>query len=102
MKFEIFGSDNKIKFVTTSLSCIPTDSKLKVLKYDGYRFKVDGKFIHTISNIRPSGNIFCKETGKYFKTQAEAAKEYNIDPAYVSESIRKCTTVKGYTFEKLN
>ena len=36
MKFEIFGSDNKIKFVTTSLSCIPTDSELKVLKYFKY------------------------------------------------------------------
>lgn len=102
MKFEIFGPDNRIKFVTTSLSCIPTDSELKILKSDGYRFKVDGKSIQTISHIRPSGNIFCKETGGYFKTQSEAAKAYNIDPAYVSESVRKGITVKGYTFEKLN
>lgn len=101
MKFQIFGSDNKLKFSTNSSSCIPTDDELKALKSDGYKFKLDGKSVQTISNIRPEGTIFCKETKQYFKTQAEAAKMYNIDPTYVGESVRKGLTVKGYTFERV-
>lgn len=101
LKFEIIGPDNKVKLITHSVSCIPNEDELKVLKSDGYKFKLDGKVVQKVDSIKPVGNIYCKETKQYFKTQSEAAKTYNIDPSYVSESIRKGITVKGYTFEKL-
>lgn len=45
--------------------------------------------------------IRCVETGQTWPTQSAAAKELNIDPAYISEAIRLKKPYKNMTFEKL-
>lgn len=45
MKFQIFGKDNKCKFVTESKSCIPNIQQLTTISKSGFKFKLDGKVI---------------------------------------------------------
>ena len=40
------------------------------------------------------------DTGEIFKTQSEAARRFNIDPAQVSDSIKTGRPRSGYTFER--
>ena len=45
--------------------------------------------------------IYCEETRGIFKTQADAAKKYNLDPTYISYYIGKGESYNGYTFKKV-
>lgn len=51
---------------------------------------------------RSRGKIQCVETGEVFNSQAEAARHFNLDPAYVSDSCRLGKSVKGHTFRKID
>ena len=57
-----------------------------------------------ISNLRYTPNtrtIYCEETREIFKTQADAAKKYNLDPTYISYYMGKGEAYNGYTFKKV-
>ena len=57
-----------------------------------------------ISNLGYTPNtrtIYCEETKEIFKTQAEAAKRYDLDPTYISYYIGKGEAYNGYTFKKV-
>ena len=43
MKFEVIGSDGKVKMSTEHKRCIPSATALKQIEKAGYRFRVDGK-----------------------------------------------------------
>ena len=56
-----------------------------------------------ISNLGYTPNtrtIYCEETREIFKTQADAAKKYNLDPTYISYYMGKGEAYNGYTFKK--
>ena len=57
-----------------------------------------------ISNLGYTPNtrtIYCEETREIFKTQADAAKKYNLDPTYISYYMGKGESYNGYTFKKV-
>ena len=57
-----------------------------------------------ISNLGYTPNtrtIYCEETREIFKTQADAAKKYNLDPTYISYYMGKGEAYNGYTFKKV-
>ena len=57
-----------------------------------------------ISNLGYTPNtrtIYCEETRDIFKTQADAAKKYNLDPTYISYYMGKGESYNGYTFKKV-
>lgn len=57
--------------------------------------KIPSNTNHQITKIR------CIETGKLYDKQVHAARDLNIDPSCVSDSIRTGRPRKGYTFEKV-
>lgn len=54
-----------------------------------------------ISSTVTSKSVRCIETGKIYKNQAEAARDLNIDPAQVSDSIKSGRPRSGYRFERV-
>lgn len=57
-----------------------------------------------ISNLGYTPNtrtIYCEEIREIFKTQADAAKKYNLDPTYISYYMGKGEAYNGYTFKKV-
>lgn len=124
MLFIAIGPDNQIKLYTSYAECIPSPSQLQSMKEQGFTFKIDGvvRSINQIiatnfettdtvdsvltekdsSNVKiTSRSIRCIETGQIFATQAEAGKYLHIDPAYISDAIKRKISYKGYTFEKV-
>lgn len=120
MLFEVIQSDNDQSMMSTEyVSCIPFEY-LDAMSKGGYYFKLDGKRISlkdaknmnsdisssisnsldATTNVKPRG-IRCIDTGEIFKTQSEAARHYNIDPAQVSDSIKTGRPRSGHTFEKV-
>ena len=45
MKFEIFDERGNIVMQTESKRCIPPKNHLEAMRDNGYKFKLDGKFI---------------------------------------------------------
>lgn len=120
--FQVIGPDNKVKFVTSYIECVPESRILKSMYSAGYKFKLDGKLItysailntmdtakHDVDKIisdnlistKKSARIHCIETNEFFNKQIEAAHKYNLDPAVVSDSIRTGKRRSGYTFERV-
>ena len=106
MKLEVIDRDGVCKASTEYEECI----NLELLKYqndDGFKFKLDGKVVSYATLVSKFGKatttivIQCVETGEEFKTQSEAARKYNIDPAQVSDSIKTGRPRSGYTFKKV-
>lgn len=106
MKLEVIDRDGVCKASTEYEECVNLD----LLKYqadDGFKFKLDGKVVSYATLASRFGNrvkqivIQCVETGDEFKTQSEAARKYNIDPAQVSDSIKTGRPRSGYTFIKV-
>ena len=57
-----------------------------------------------ISNLGYTPNtrtIYCEETREIFKTQADAAKKYDLDPTYISYYMGKGEAYNRYTFKKV-
>lgn len=109
MLFEVIASaDNHVVMRTTHTSCIPYED-LKLMESHGYRFRMDGKLLKANQLLKANHSesksevyvIRCKDTGESFKTQSEAAKHFNIDPAQVSDSIKTGRPRSGYTFERV-
>lgn len=118
MIFQVFNSDGNCVMVTEDESCIPyTD--IESMSKAGYRFKIDGKVVSkntVISAVKCSNSnvtstsktpptrskqVRCVDTGKIYKNQAEAAKDLNIDPAQVSDSIKTGRPRSGHLFERV-
>ena len=120
MVFQVIKSDNNQSMMSTeTISCIPFEY-LDAMSKGGYYFKLNGKriplkdvknmnpnissstsnYLKADNNVKPKG-IRCIDTGEIFKTQSEAARHYNIDPAQVSDSIKTGRPRSGYTFEKV-
>lgn len=57
--------------------------------------------ISNLGYIPNTRTIYCEETREIFKTQADAAKKYNLDPTYISYYIGKGESYNGYTFKKV-
>lgn len=57
--------------------------------------------INNLGYIPNTRTIYCEETKEIFKTQADAAKKYNLDPTYISYYIGKGESYNGYTFKKV-
>lgn len=43
MKFEVIGSDGKVKMHTSDRQCIPPDALVQALRKAGYKCLLDGK-----------------------------------------------------------
>lgn len=114
MKFEIFGTDGERKMYTEHTSCIPFHD-INSMSAVGYTFKLDGQLVskqaifalETESQSSDSTctsntqvRIRCLETGSLYKKQSDAARDLNIDPAQVSDSIKTGRKRSGYTFIK--
>lgn len=112
MLFEVIGPDGKCKMCTEYESCIPYEH-LDSMTRAGYIFRLDNKKVSkhqlmTITSISPKSQgrissrfvIKCIETSKEYATQADAARDMNIDPAQVSDSIKTGRKRSGYTFVK--
>lgn len=115
MLFQVVKSQtNQIMMSTTSVFCIPF-KYLDSMNRSGYYFKLDGKRISLkdvkamnmtsdaiieTKSTQTSKYVRCIDTGEIFKTQSEAARRFNIDPAQVSDSIKTGRPRSGYTFER--
>ena len=106
MKLEILDGSGVCKSSTEYEECVNLD----LLKYQseaGYKFRLDGKIVSYNALLSRFGGrvkqivIQCVETGDEFKTQSEAARFFNIDPAQVSDSIKTGRPRSGYTFTKI-
>lgn len=113
MKFTVIGPDKQKKMSTEYVELIPYEH-LSSMASAGYKFVVDGKTVGKVQvdalnpekrqsrgNAKAVWVIVCKDTGETFKTQSDAAKHFNIDPAQVSDSIKTGRPRSGYTFEKI-
>lgn len=120
MVFEVIGSDGQCKMVTEYESCIPYEY-IDSMSKSGYKFRIDGKIVskmniravieskNNIKNLekpasiesKSSRQVRCIDTGKVYKNQSEAAKDLNIDPAQVSDSIKTGRPRSGYRFERV-
>lgn len=115
MIFEIIGPDGYPKMGTNQSSCLYDKPILMQMHKAGYRFKYKNKYIKIndlLSIVGQSGasksgsashgcRILCEETGQVFESQSAAGRYFNIDPAYISECVRKQILCKGYTFRKV-
>lgn len=116
MVFEIFDRNGVRVSVTESLTCIPFDD-IPHMANAGYKFKLDGKAIsktrimemcnqvpsQPVSSVSVSYSkqVRCIDTGKVYMNQSQAAKDLNIDPAQVSDSIKTGRPRSGYRFERV-
>lgn len=103
MKFQVIDPNGIPKMSTEYESCIPY-RHLKSMEAAGHRFKVDGKFVSASKLLQKrevKTYIRCIETGEVFSKQSEAAKQLNIDPAQVSDSLKTGKKRSGYTFERI-
>ena len=113
MKFEVVDYRGKPFMCTEYAECVPIH-KLDALQDAGFKFRVDGKMasknqvlsqLGVISgDMTPaskSKRVRCVDTGKIYATQSEAARDLNIDPAQVSDSIKTNRRRSGYLFEKV-
>jgi len=98
VKFEVIGPDGACKMSTTYEEYVPY-SYLKQMSDNGYKFRLDGKFISYATAMKhKQTQIQCVETGEIFMRQSDAAKTYGIDPAQVSDSLKTGRARSGYTF----
>lgn len=118
MLFQIYNRSGKVQMVTESARCMAAED-LDAMAKNGWYFTLDGKKIKASAIrkmvgetapveddtpkevVKYSRKVKCINNNKIYANQAEAARDLNIDPAQVSDSIRTGRPRSGYTFERV-
>lgn len=118
--YEVYGPDRELKMQTEYAECLPIEH-LDVMLACGYTFRKCGKLLSKFqvqadakigarsdvvavvaaaASVTPTTKpiIVCVETGIEYVNQSAAARDLNIDPAQVSDSIKTGRKRSGYTF----
>lgn len=98
---ETYKKQKEYENGNTKYISIPEDTDIDSTNED---ISDDNWLESAISNLGYTPNtrtIYCEETKEIFKTQADAAKKYNLDPTYISYYMGKGESYNGYTFKKV-